>query len=228
MSPELRTLLALTGFEIRRGAMRQGAGLGLLIFVAAVVVGAYAYWVRNGDRGLLFGEGFLMWTMGLVAFGLAIDRRQSFDIYLVRNHIRARVYLTAKVFALIALIVLAGVVAFAVRSIATADPAGSLWSASVMTLVALMVAPLAMLVEAWADTTMPAAFVVLGYGVAGALVYATRHSAIVFELPGFAQLSPGNWASAAPLALRAAIELVPAFLIAGAAVQMTRFRPRRY
>lgn len=226
MSRDLGALLALTRFEFGRAVARPGARMGLLLFLAAIAIGAYNSWSRNGDRRFLFGEGFLILTMGLVAFGLAVDRRQAFDSYLMRNHLRPAVYLAAKALAIVALILCAGVLALLVRAAASGgDFAGSLWSASVMTLIALVVAPFAMIVEGQTDTAMPAAFVILGYGVAGGLLYVTQHSTFVFDVLGFRQLAADDWASVAPLALRVAIGIVPAFLIAGALVHLNL---RRY
>lgn len=225
MSGEPVALLALTRFEILRGVARQGAWMGFAIFLGATTIGAYDYWFRNGEPASLFGEGFIIWMMGLVSFGIAVDRRRAFDEYLIRNHISVRTYVAAKVLALVTLILGAGAIAFIVRLAATADVPTSLWSASVMTLIGLMIAPFAMMVESQVDSAMPAAFVVLGYAVAGGLALLVRRSPILFELTGFAQATHGSWTSVMPLALRTAIALIVGFAIAGALI---RLRLRRY
>ena len=97
MSADRQPLIALSRFEFRRAVARQGAWMGFGIFVVAVVVGAVDYRFRDGEPASLFGEGFIIWMMGLIAFGLAIDRRQAFDEYLIRNHTRVAVYILAKV-----------------------------------------------------------------------------------------------------------------------------------
>ena len=226
MLPDRSTLLALTGFEFRRGLSRQGAKMGFSVFVGAVAVGAYFYWFRNEAPGKLFGEGFLVWMMGLVCFGLAIDRRQAFDAYLLRNHTSTTVYLAAKALAVVLLIIAAGVFAVLLRTATMGgDIFASLWSGTALTLFALMVAPVAMLVEAHADTNMPTAFVVLGYIVAGTLVYVLRHDSVLFDATGVVGLAPGDWSSLRPLAIRSAGMLVLGFAAAGAVIRLSL---RRY
>lgn len=225
MSANARVLWALTRFEARRGMARQGAWMGLAIFVAAVAIGAYDYHYRNGDPATLFGEGFIIWMMGLITFGLAIDRRRAFDAYLIHNHTNSGVYIAAKAVALTGLIVGAGMIACAVRIAATGDVMTSVWSAAMMTLIGLMVAPFAMMVESQADTSMPAAIVVLGYGVVGMILFMTRQSTYAFELTGLAQAAHGDFTSLAPLATRTGIVLLVGYPIAAA---LTHLRLRRY
>ena len=225
MSRDTDALLALTRFEFRRGLSRQGAWMGALVFGCAVAIGAYAYWLGDEAPGLLFVEGFMVWMMGLVGYGLAIDRRQAFDEYLIRNHITVEEYVAAKVLAMIALILAAAVVALVLRVLATGDPAESLWAVVSLALVALMIAPFAMMIEAHVDTSLPAAIVVLGYTVAGGMMLVLRHSQAVFDATGIGQLATGSWASVAPLAIRTAIALVAGFGVAGALVRLSL---RRY
>jgi hypothetical protein len=199
--------------------------MGLLLFAAILAVGHFEYWFKEGEPHL-FIEASCVALIGLISAGLADDRRRHFDRYLIRNHIGARTYVAAKAIALVAVLLIGAAVALTLKTAYSGgSPGEALWYTTLTLSIGLLVTPLAMAIEGYVDTTMPAAFVVLGLPLLCGLVYVMTQSLAPFEWLGFTAIEPGSWRSLGPLMTRTAIGVVPAFLLAGALIQL---RLRRY
>ena len=220
-------LASLTAFELRRAWARAPARLGLMLFTIISAAGHVDEWRGRSNGEGLFAIAYLVGLMAILCCSLAADRRLRFDAYLLTNHMGERAYLGAKIGALLGTIVLYGAFAL-VLEITMSGGRGiamAVWLAGTLTLAALLTAPLAMLVEAWADTAMPAAFVLIVYVVAVAVGFALRGSTLLADFTGVRYLEPGEWASVARMALAVALFTPTAFL---AAALLARLRLRRY
>ena len=216
---------ALAGFEFRRAIARPGVRLALILFVAGLGIGHYEFWTK-GEPATLYVEASCVALIGILCFGLAEDRRRAFDQYLIRNHFDARTYVRAKAVAMVGLVLVGGLVAFVTKlAFSGGNLSESLWLGALTTTLGFMVAPVAMLLEGYIDTSMPAAFVVLGYPLLTVLVFLTTESLAPFELLGIRGIVNGRLETLGPMAVRAAIGVVPAFLLAGALIEL---RLRRY
>jgi hypothetical protein len=220
-----RDLSALVGFELRRALVRPGARMALLLFSGILAVGHFEFWFGDGEP-TLFVESACVALIGVLCFGIAEDRRRAFDRYMVRNHVEPRTYLLAKAIAMVALVLLGALYALVLKTaFSGGDYRIALWMSAFVALLGLMIAPAALLLEGYVDTSMPAAFVILGYPVLGGLVYLTTKSIAPFEWLGLTVIETNDWSSLGPMAVRTAIGIVPAFAIAGALLQL---RLRRY
>lgn len=218
-------LRALWRFEVRRALARPGARMALVLFAGILAVGHLEFWSGKGEARF-FMEAACVGMIGLLCFGIAEDRRRHFDRYLIRNHIDPRTYVAVKAMAMIAVLLVASTIAVLLKAAYGGGSFGeALWFTALATTFALMTAPLALALEGYVDTSMPAAFVVLGVPVVLGIVYTATQSTAAFEWLGLTAIEPGSWASLRPLMTRAAIGILPAFLIAGALVEL---RLRRY
>jgi len=216
---------ALIRFELLRALSRPGARMGMILFVGILAVGHFEAWFGDG-RPTLFVEASCVALIGTLCYGVAEDRRRAFDRYLIRNHIEPRAYVVAKAAAMTILVLIGALFALGVKLIFSGgDFQEALFLTAFVALLGLMIAPAALLVEGYVDTSMPAAFVILGYPVFGGLVYLATQSIAPFEWLGFTVIETNVWSSLAPMAVRTVIGIVPAFLITGALLQL---RLRRY
>ena len=207
-------LRALVRWELDRLLTRRSLVMALLVFIGVRAAGMAT------DSGL-FGEAFFFSLIGVVHYGLATDRRCRLDAYLIWNHVRPNQYLAAKVLAMIAMIGAYGAFAAVVETVFSGDVGMALWRAGAATFGALMAAPIAMMIEAHADTSMPAALVILPYAIGGFLVFATTGSLLVFEVTGFAALEPGVWSSMSATAWRTAVVLPVGFACAAGVTRLS-------
>lgn len=221
-------MTALPLFEVRRAAQRRIVPVALLIFAGAVAVGHYDRWrgsaPANGSE--LFGPAYLLGVVLLMRFGLAADRNLRFDEYLIANHVKVREYMFAKA-AMMAVVLLAfGVIAVLVEVVFSGgDLSGVAWTVVSWTLTAWLLAPFAMAVEASADTSLPAAAVLLLFTIVVIAEYMILRTVHIPEVLGLRQLATGDWGSLEPLALRALIGAPIGFGLVGWLVSL---RLRRY
>jgi len=199
--------------------------MALLLFAGITALGHFEYW-RGEGAPRLFIEASCIALIGILSYGLAEDRRRHFDRYLLRNHLDARTYLVAKAVAIVGLVLIGGVVALALKvAYSGGNFAEAAWFTVLAVSIGLMVAPVAMALEGYVDTSMPAAFVILGVPLVFGLIYMATQSMAPFEWLGFTVIEEGSWASLRPLVTRTAIGIIPAFVLAGALIQL---RLRRY
>lgn len=209
-----RLLGALFRWELDRQLTRRGLVPALVLFAGVRALGAAT------DAGLA-AEAYFLGLIGVMQYGLSTDRRCGLDAYLVRNHVRPRAYLAGKVLAMLAMIGAFGAFAAGAEAVLTGDPGTAVWMATALTLAGLMAAPIAMAIEAHADTSMPAALVILPWTIGAVLVFVTTGSLVVLEVVGLAALEPGVWSSLAGAAWRAAVWIPLGFLGAGAVARLS-------
>lgn len=207
MTTERTRLAALVRFELSRMLSRPAARSAVLVFVALLALSHVDEWrgiPPERDEGM-FGLAFIVGAIGLVCFGLAADRRLRFDAYLLANHVTPSTYLAAKALAGAVLVVLYAVCATAVELAMTASPGAALWAGSYALLLVLLMMPLALAVEAFADTAMPLAPVLLVWLATALASWLFARSTLPMSLLGIDVLDPGVWRSLEPLATRSAI-----------------------
>ncbi|HUF12554.1 MAG TPA: hypothetical protein VMN78_05580 [Longimicrobiales bacterium] len=209
-------------FELRRGAQRPSSLLALLLLAGTLALSHVDEWRGRSAGEGFFGHAYLLGAIAFMRYGLAADRRLRFDEYLIVNHVRPATYLSAKVCAMAILLVAYGAVAVVLEAAFSGGGfADAAWLALAFTLAAWMFAPLVMLVETWADTSLPAAVVLLAYFVTVITIYMVGGTLAPLDVLGITHLEPGYWSSLGPLTLRSLIGAPLAFLLVGAAARLS-------
>lgn len=210
-------------FELRRNAQRPATLVTLVLVAATLAIGHVDHW-RGGSTTItegFFTNAYLIGAIVLMRFGLAADRRLRFDEYLIANHVRPATYLTAKVCAMAALLLAYGAVAAVLEMAYSGGAFGNaLWAAAALTLSAWLFAPVVMLVEAWLDTSVPAAVVLLAFVGAVLVSFFSARSLLPLDVLGVTEASPGYWSTLAPLALRALVAAPIGFVLVGALARL--------
>jgi hypothetical protein len=219
---------ALFRFELSRLLVRVNTLAGLLFFCAVTAFGHWEQWQGAVARGPseLYQFAYAAGLVALLSFGVAQDRVRHFDEYLIVNLVETPSYLIAKISAMVVLLTAFGAVCAAIEGVLAGSGVDAVfWHAAVLALSAIVLAPFALLVEALIDTSIPAAPVLLVYGVVTMVMFLSTGSKLLADLPGFTLLVQGDWVSVAALATRTALIASSGFLVAGA---VAVFRLRRY
>lgn len=210
-------------FELRRSAQRPATPVALLILALTLAIGHADHW-RGGSATITEGffiHAYLIGAIVLMRYGLAADRRLRFDEYLIVNHVGAATYVAAKVCAMAVLLLAYGGVAAVLETAYSGGALGAaLWAAAALTLTAWLFAPVVMLVEAWLDTSVPAAVVLLAFVVAVLVSFFSARSLLPLDAIGVTEAAPGYWSTLAPLALRALVAAPIGFVLVGSLARL--------
>jgi len=223
-----RQACALARFEAHRLATRGGAVVSVLLFAGMTALGHFEQWTGSVPAGPsdILPFAFALGLIALTCHGAAQDRARAFDEYLVTNHVPVRAYVVAKIAAMAVTLTVFGIVAAAIEGASSgADARQVLWLAAVLVCGALLLAPWALLVEAFIDTSIPAAPVLLVYGVAVAVAYLATGSRWLVDVTGLGYLVPGDWATLGPLLGRTVLLGLVGYALASGAIAL---RLRRY
>jgi hypothetical protein len=154
-------------FELRRRLRDGMTYAALFAFLLVLGVGAWLHWQTLPPRaagGRLFGEAYLLaLVMGCHA-GIAHDRVQHFDRYLVANFVSPAALYFGKVATTILCLVLFTLLSFALALLTSAANAGyAAHYPLVFFLAALLMLPFLMLTELLITTRYPVPLIVIGF-----------------------------------------------------------------
>lgn len=157
----LRQAVAVARLELVRARHTPATFVALLCFTAVLALGHWLYWralpPRPEDDRLLVHAFILAATIGL-RFGIASDRAQGSELFLVGNLVGPAAYFFGKLTALLASLLVLTVSALVTATILSAgDWNHALWYSLTSALAVCLFIPILLLVESVMETRFPGA-----------------------------------------------------------------------